>query len=203
VGKAAGAGKGLGVMLAEERVLHLLRKTGALLDGHFRLTSGRHSDRYIQCARLLQYPQYAAELGAALGERFARDEVQTVVGPAMGGILVSYEVARNLGVRSLFTERENGRMTLRRGFALAEGERVLVVEDVITTGGSVEEVLAVVREHGAVPVGVGALADRSSGKVCWMVRLEALIRLNVTSYPPEECPLCRDGIPVVKPGSRS
>ena len=190
-------------MLAEERVLHILRKTGALLDGHFKLTSGRHSDRYIQCARVLQYPQYATELGAALAGRFAGENVQAVVGPAMGGILVSYEVARHLGVRSLFTEREGGRMTLRRGFALAEGERVLVVEDVITTGGSVEEVLAVVREHGAVPVGVGALADRSGGKVCWMVRLEALIRLNVSSYPAEDCPLCREGIPVVKPGSRS
>ncbi len=190
-------------MLAEERVLHLLRKTGALLDGHFKLTSGRHSNRYIQCARLLQYPQYAAELGAALGGRFAGEDVQAVVGPAMGGILVSYEVARHLGVRSLFTERDGGGMTLRRGFALDEGERVLVVEDVITTGGSVEEVLAVVREHGAVPVGVGALADRSGGKVCWMVRLEALIKLNVSSYPAEECPLCQEGMPVVKPGSRS
>lgn len=190
-------------MLAEERVLHLLRTTGALLDGHFRLTSGRHSDRYIQCARLLQHPQYAAELGDALAERFAGNEVSAVVGPAIGGILVSYEVARYLGVRSLFTERENGRMTLRRGFSLAEGERVLVVEDVITTGGSVEEVLAVVREHGAVPVGVGFLVDRSGGKLSWPMRLESLIRLNVSSYPPEECPLCRQGVPVVKPGSRS
>jgi len=189
-------------MLAEERVLHLLHKTGALLEGHFKLTSGRHSDRYIQCARLLQYPRYAAELGAALGGRFTGEDVQAVVGPAVGGILVSYEVARHLGVRSLFTEREGGRMALRRGFSLAKGERVLVVEDVITTGGSVEEVLAVVREQGAVPVGVGAIADRSGGKVCWMMHLEVLIRLNVLSYPAEECPLCREGVPLVKPGSR-
>jgi len=190
-------------MLGEERVLHLLRETGALLDGHFLLTSGRHSDRYIQCAKLLQYPSYAAELGAGLGARFSRDGVQAVVGPAMGGILVSYEVARHLGVRSLFTEREGGRMTLRRGFTLEPGERVLVVEDVITTGGSVEEVLAVVQEHGAVPVGVGALVDRSCGQVGWTLPLESLIRLNVVSYPREECPLCRAGVEVVKPGSRS
>jgi len=176
-----------------------------MLTGHFALTSGRHSDRYFQCARVLEYPRYCELLCRELVRKWGDGElagVETVIGPALGGILVSYEVARVLGARSLFTERENGIMTLRRGFTLSPGERVLVVEDVITTGGSVREVIAVAREAGAQVAGVAVLVDRSNGNANLDVPLRALLTIPVVTYSPEECPLCREGIPAVKPGSR-
>jgi orotate phosphoribosyltransferase len=190
-------------MLSQDEVVKIFQDSGALLSGHFRLTSGRHGDRYFQCALVLQHPDYTATLCRELAERFREEGVSAVIGPAMGGIIVSYETARALGVRSLFTERENGVMKLRRGFSIAPGEKVLVVEDVVTTGGSVREVIEVVCGLGGEVVGAGVLVDRSGGRVDLGVRKEALLNMEVVSYDPGECPLCRQGIPAIKPGSRS
>ncbi len=190
-------------MLTHEEAIEIFKSTHALLSGHFKLTSGRHSNQYMQCAQVLQYPHYAAKLCASLAEHFAAQKVDVVVGPAMGGIVVAYEVARALGVRSIFTEREQGVMTLRRGFALGKKEKVLVVEDVITTGGSVKEVIEVVKATGAEIVGVGVLVDRSNGQVDFGLPTEAIVRLDIKSFPPEDCPLCKEGQPVTKPGSRN
>lgn len=186
----------------QQEYLDLFKKSKALLEGHFLLTSGQHSDQYMQCAQVLQYPERAAILARGLADYFRDYRIETVIGPAMGGILVAHEVAKALGVRALFTERENGRMRLRRGFTIEPEERILVVEDVITTGGSVREVLAVVREAGAVPVGVGVLVDRSGGKVDFELPQTSMIQMTIQAYAPTECPLCAQGIPAVKPGSR-
>lgn len=186
----------------EKDALEIFRQSGALLEGHFRLTSGKHSAQYMQCAQVLQHPALAAELVQELAARFQGKGIQTVIGPAMGGIIVAHEVGRALGTRALFAERENGVMSLRRGFNLAVGERVLVVEDVITTGGSVKEVMEVVREMGAISVGVAVLVDRSGGKVDFGLPLASVLQLNIQTYEPEICPLCAQGIPAVKPGSR-
>lgn len=190
--------------LSEEEVLQIFRRTGVLLEGHFRLTSGRHSGRYLQCAQVLQYPEYANALCREIARHHMGQKVEAVIGPALGGVIIAYEVARALGARALFAEREGGVMTLRRGFTLNPGERVLVVEDVITTGGSVREVLDIVITAGATPAGVGVLVDRSAGTVDFGLPLKALVSLNVESYPPEDCPICREGrLPLVKPGSRA
>ena len=189
--------------MTEREILDLYEKTGALMRGHFRLTSGLHSDVYLQSARVLQYPEHAAALGEELASRFRSDAVQTVLAPAIGGILVAHEVARALGVRSFFSERESGVMRLRRGFALGPGERCLVVEDVITTGGSTREVVRCVEEHGGVAVGVGSLIDRSGGAASFPVRRSALATLGAAAWDPAECPLCRTGSPAIKPGSRA
>jgi len=190
-------------MLSQAEVAKIFQDTGALLSGHFRLTSGRHGDQYFQCALVLQHPQYTEILCRELAARFQGEGVSVVIGPAMGGIIVAYETARALGARSLFTERENGVMKLRRSFTIQPGEKVLVVEDVITTGGSVKEVIEVVRALGGEVVGVGFLVDRSNGTANLGVRTEALLTMQVLSYTPEECPLCKQGLPAVKPGSRS
>ncbi|TYP52485.1 orotate phosphoribosyltransferase [Thermosediminibacter litoriperuensis] len=189
--------------MTQEQIRKLFTETGVLQTGHFILTSGRHSSKYLQCARLLQYPTAAEKACRELAQNFKDMEVQTVIGPALGGIIVSYEVARALDARALFAERENGRMVLRRGFALKPGERVLVVEDVVTTGGSVKEVSEFVKSCGAEVLAVGALVDRSGGKVDFGVPSRYLLNLEVESYLPEECPLCAQGIPAEKPGSRS
>jgi orotate phosphoribosyltransferase len=189
--------------LSERKTLALYEKTGALMRGHFRLTSGLHSDVYLQSALVLQHPEHAAALGGALAEPFRGDGVHTVLAPAIGGILVAHEVARALGVRALFTEREGGVMRLRRGFALVAGERCLVVEDVITTGGSTREVVACVEEHGASVVGVGSLIDRSGGAAVFKVKRTALATVSATTWPPDACPLCKAGSQAIKPGSRS
>jgi orotate phosphoribosyltransferase len=190
-------------MLTSEEVVSIFEKTGAMLSGHFKLTSGRHSNRYFQCAKVLQYPVHTGALCRELAARFAGENISVVIGPATGGIIVSYETARAIGVRGIFTERENGVMSLRRGFSIDPGERVLVVEDVITTGGSVLEVIDVVRSLGGIVVGAGVLVDRSGGKVDLGVKKEALLVTETISFDLEECPLCRDGIPAVKPGSRN
>ncbi|MHB1651125.1 MAG: orotate phosphoribosyltransferase [Desulfitobacteriaceae bacterium] len=182
--------------------LEVFKQSGALLEGHFLLTSGKHSAQYMQCAKVLQYPDIAAQLAEELAKSFRNQEVQTVIGPAMGGILVAYEVGRVLGVRALFTERENGVMRLRRGFQLSPGERVLVVEDVITTGGSVREVIDVVRESGAIPVGVGVLVDRSGGQADFGLPLARVVKLEIQTYSAGDCPLCAAEIPYMKQGSR-
>ena len=189
--------------MTEREVLALYEKTGALLRGHFRLTSGLHSDVYLQSALVLQYPEYAAQLGAALALPFRDAGATTVLAPAVGGILVAHEVARALGARCLFAERENSVMTLRRGFSLSPGERCLVVEDVVTTGGSTREVVDCVETQGGVLVGVGFLLDRSGGAARFPVKQVALGAVKAMTWTPEDCPLCKSGSPAVKPGSRS
>jgi orotate phosphoribosyltransferase len=189
--------------LTEKELLKIFRNSGALLEGHFLLSSGLHSNVYIQCALVLQYPHLAARLGAELGKHFQGLPVDVVVGPALGGILVAHEVARALGVRAIFTEREDGVMTLRRGFSVKPGEKVLVVEDVVTTGGSTHEVIEVLQKSGAQLVGVGALVDRHTGTLDFGVPFRSLLRLEIATYLPESCPLCEKGEPLVKPGSRS
>lgn len=197
-----------------DEVLELLRATNCLLEGHFRLTSGRHSARYLQCAQVLQHPEHAARLGAELCRRLIAAAGVTaapeapgappftaIIGPALGGIIVAHEVARAAGVRAMFTERVDGVMMLRRGFSLRPGERVAVVEDVVTTGGSVGEVVAAVRAAGAVPLAVGAIVDRGGG-VDLGLPLAALVQIDIPTYPADGCALCRQGLPVVKPGSR-
>jgi len=186
----------------EEKALELLRMSGALMDGHFRLSSGRHSGEYCQCARALEDPARAEELGRALADLFSDARVDVVVSPALGGVVIGHEVARALGVRALFTERKEGTMILRRGFALEAGERVLIVEDVVTTGGSVREVAEIVRAADADVKGFGFLVDRSSGNVDLGAPMKALVRRDMPSYEPESCPLCEAGRPVTKPGSR-
>lgn len=188
--------------LSTDEYLDLFRKSSALLEGHFLLTSGKHSAQYMQCAQVLQYPDRAGVLAEGLATTFRDMGIQTVIGPATGGILVAHEVAKALGVRALFTERENGVMRLRRGFTLSPRERVLVVEDVITTGGSVREVLSVVREFEAIPVGVGVLVDRTGGTIDFGLPQSSIIQLEIQAYEADECPLCARGIPAIKPGSR-
>jgi len=189
--------------LTERETLDRYEKRGALLRGHFRLTSGLHSDIYLQSALVLQYPEDAAALGEGLAARFRADGVQTVLAPAIGGILVAHEVARALGVRALFTEREAGVMRLRRGFTLTAGERCLVVEDVITTGGSTREVVQCVEALGGAVVGVGSLIDRSGGAAAFSVKRVALATVTAATYQPEACPLCTSGSVAIKPGSRA
>jgi len=187
-----------------EAILEVFREAGALLEGHFLLSSGLHSPKYLQCALVLQDPARAERLCSRLARAFADERVETVVGPAMGGILVAYELARALGATAIFAEREEGRMRLRRGFRIEPEQRVLLAEDVVTTGGSLREVLALVREAGAEVVGVAALVDRTSGRdPGFGMPLTALVQLDVPTHVPEECPLCREGVPVVKPGSRT
>jgi len=190
-------------MLTEKRVLEIFQETGVLLEGHFLLTSGRHSNAYLQCARVFQYPQYAEELCGVLAEMFKTAKVDLCIGPALGGVVIAYETARALGVRGLFAERDkDGTMALRRGFVIQPGERVLVLEDVVTTGGSVKEVLELVRSMGGKVVGVGTIVDRSGGLVDFGVPYTSLISLAVEAYEQTDCPLCKAGIPAVKPGSR-
>jgi orotate phosphoribosyltransferase len=187
----------------QEAVLDLFRKSGALHDGHFRLSSGLHSDRYLQSALVLQYPEFAQALGHALAERTRHLQPTVVLSPALGGIVIGHEVGRALGVRALFAERQDGALTLRRGFALAPSDRVLVVEDVITTGGSTLETAAVAEAIGARVVGAGAIVDRGTDSGRLSLPLQALVRLEVPAYPPESCPLCAAGLAIVKPGSRA
>lgn len=186
----------------ENKILEIFNKTEALLSGHFLLTSGRHSDKYFQCAKVLQYPQYNEEICKNIADYFKDYEFDTVICPAIGGIVVGQEIARQLGKRFIFAERENNNMTLRRGFGIAPGEKILVCEDVVTTGGSVFEVIDLVKQNEANVVGVGFIVDRSNGKVDFSYPQYSVIKMEVTSYSKEECPLCKKGIEVVKPGSR-
>jgi orotate phosphoribosyltransferase len=189
--------------VTSESVLDRFRRVGALLDGHFRLTSGLHSPSYLQCALVLQHPRDAEACGAALAERVRSLQPQAVLSPALGGIVIGQEVARALGVRAIFAERQDGMLTLRRGFTLAPEERVLVVEDVVTTGGSTRETIEVARAAGATVVGAAAIIDRSGGTLSLDVPFHALATLSVPAHAPDSCPLCAAGQPVVKPGSRA
>ena len=183
-------------------VVRQLKRTEALLEGHFLLSSGLHSDRYFQCARLLQYPRRAARVGRAIGDLCRPFGAQLVVSPALGGVVIGHEVGRALGVRAIFTEREQGIMRLRRGFTIAAGEQVLVVEDVVTTGKSTLEAAAAVPAAGGRVVGLASIVDRSAG-VAFPYPFRSLLKLQVATYPPESCPLCDAGkLPAIKPGSR-
>ncbi|MGL5206049.1 MAG: orotate phosphoribosyltransferase [Acidaminococcaceae bacterium] len=184
----------------EQDVMKLLEETQAVLHGHFLLTSGLHSPMYVEKFNVLQHPKYTEMLCKELAARYVNDNVELVVGPMTGGILLAHEVGKQLGTRAIFTEREDGKMTLKRGFHIEPGTRVLIVEDIVTTGGSVVEVLNVVKEHGGVPVGIGLLVDRSGGKADFGLRTEALLRLNVETFKPESCPLCEQNIPFTKRG---
>ena len=188
-------------MMTQEEVRALLVKTGAIMDGHFLLTSGLHSPHYVEKFNVLQHPMYTAQLCAAMAEKFKDANIETVVGPVTGGILLAHETGKSLGTRAIFTERVDGKMTFRRGFSLRAGERVLIVEDIVTTGGSIKEVIEVVKAAGAVPVAVSMLVDRSGGKANFGdVPHTALLTMEVETYTPETCPLCAKGVPMTKRG---
>ena len=188
------------------QLMQVFEKTGAYLKGHFRLTSGLHSPEYLQCAKVLQYPIHAEAFGKMMAQRFTSQTdalIDVVVAPAMGGLIIGHEAARALGTRFIFTERDEARkMTLRRGFAIQRGEVAVVVEDVITTGGSSREVIEILQDAGVRVLAAGSIIDRSGGRADLGVPRVALATLEVTSYAPEQCPLCRQGLPLVKPGSR-
>ncbi len=187
-----------------ETLLDLFRRSGALLEGHFRLSAGLHSPGYLQCALVLQHPQHAAALGSALAERVRPLRPVTVLSPALGGLIIGHEVARALGARAIFVEREDGAFTLRRGFTLTESERVLVVEDVVTTAGSTRETIQAARAAGAPVSGAASIVDRSGGggQASLAVPLFSLFAISLPTYDPGSCPLCEQRIPVAKPGSR-
>ncbi len=198
--------------MEEERILRHFRETDALLEGHFILSSGLHSPSYLQCAKALQYPEDAARYGNSIASAAVdhvrrsggrQGEIKTVAAPAIGGLVIGYEVARALNLRFIWTERAAGEMSLRRGFQIAEGEKILVVEDVVTTGGSVRECISVLRHYGAEVVAGASIIDRSGGQAEIGAPLFSLARLKVPAYDPGDCPLCESGIEAVKPGSRS
>jgi orotate phosphoribosyltransferase len=185
------------------QVLALFRQSGALLEGHFRLTSGLHSRAYLQSALVLQHPPHAETLGRGLADRLRGLSPTVVLSPALGGLIIGHEVARALGVRAVFAERQDGSLTLRRGFTLAPADRVVVIEDVVTTGGSTRETIAVAEAAGATVIGAGSIIDRSGGGARLTVPFHPLVTLSVDNYEPSACPLCAAGGPVVKPGSRN
>jgi orotate phosphoribosyltransferase len=189
--------------MTRDEIIKLLESVGAIRTGHFELSSGRHSATYIQCALVLQHPRHAEHLGSALGAMFKDHQVSCVVSPALGGLIIAHEVARGLGVRAIFVERDrSGQMAMRRGFELKPGERVLVIEDVWTTGGSTRETIGVVEPEGGLAVASGAIIDRSGGRLELNVPSRALLELDVPSYEPDECPQCRAGGTAQRPGSR-
>ena len=190
-------------MLSHEASSKIFMEAGALLTGHFLLTSGRHSNQYMQCAQALKNPKATEMLCQSLAKAFQDDQVELVVGPAMGGIIVSYELARQLGVEGIFSERENGQMTLRRNFTIKPGQRILVCEDVVTTGGSVQEVIEAVKAAGGQVVGVAFLVDRTGGKIDFGVKQAAALTMDITSWEAADCPWCKEGSVAIKPGSRS
>jgi orotate phosphoribosyltransferase len=187
----------------QDDVLNLFRQSGALLEGHFRLSSGLHSGGYLQCALVLQHPRHAEALGQALAAKLARLSASAVLSPALGGLIIGHEVARALGVRAIFAERQDKVLTLRRGFSLGPDDRVIVIEDVVTTGGSTRETMAVAEASGATVVAAGAVIDRSGGAPNLTVPFESLVTLSLPTYEPDNCPMCKAGTPVVKPGSRA
>ncbi|HOU08922.1 MAG TPA: orotate phosphoribosyltransferase [Caldisericia bacterium] len=180
----------------------ILESANAILTGHFKLTSGLHSDRYIQCAQVFQYPEKVEKLCKLLVQKLPTLNVQTVIGPAVGGIIFAYELSRTLGARNIYAERVDEKMTFRRNFAINPGENVIVVEDVVTTGGSAKEVAELAKANGANVVSICSLVDRSGGKVKFDSPFVPLLRLDVVAYQPEECPLCKAGRPITQPGSR-
>ncbi len=190
------------MILNEKMILEIFEKSGALLRGHFLLTSGRHSNIYFQCAKVLQYPGYSEKICGLISDHYHSTEIDTVIAPAIGGIVVGQEVARQLNKRSIFAEREDKTLSLRRGFTLDKGEKVLICEDVVTTGGSVFEVIEIVKNLGAAVAGIGYIVDRSNRKVNFGYPQFSTIKLNAVSYIQDDCQLCKAGIELVKPGSR-
>ena len=189
--------------MTETSILDYFNKCGALLDGHFVLSSGLHSPKYLQCALALQQPVDAARFGLGIAEKYAGQHVETVASPAIGGLVIGFATAQALGVRFIWTERENGMMTLRRGFSVSKDEQILVVEDVITTGGSTRECITALENNGAKVVAAASIIDRSNGAADVGVPRISLVSLDVPSYRLEDCPLCAAGIEAVKPGSRT
>lgn len=190
-------------MMTKEQVLEVFEKTGGVLKGHFKLTSGRHSDTYMQCAKLFVDTKSSELLCRELANKLEGVPCDMVVSPAIGGILMGYEMARQLNVPNIFAERENGNMTFRRGFSIPKDINVIVVEDVVTTGGSVKEVVKLVQDMGANVSAVASIVDRSNGKVDFGVKFVNLVSMDVVSYEESECPLCKQGLPIYKPGSRA
>ena len=188
--------------LPKEELLDIFRETKALLEGHFQLTSGLHSPQYFQCARVLQFPKNLHLLSGEIARHFEYNEIEVVISPAIGGIVVGTEVGRMLGARTIFAERKDGAMELRRGFEIKPGERVLVVEDVVTTGGSTREVIDLVKSAKGTVVGAGCIVDRSNGKAEFEVKHFATLQMEAVTYQPSECPLCKAGGTAIKPGSR-
>lgn len=188
--------------MTRDELLDLFRRSGALLEGHFRLSSGLHSPGYLQCALVLQHPDHADALGRAIASRTRGLGATVVLSPALGGVVIGQEVGRALGVRAIFAERQDGALVLRRGFMLADTDRVLVIEDVLTTGGSTRETIQVARVAGAQVVGAASIVDRSAGTVRFDVPFISLLDISLPTYEPGSCPLCAQGIAVVKPGSR-
>lgn len=186
-----------------EQILEHFRQTNALLEGHFILSSGLHSPKYLQCALALQFPFDAAKFGKAIAENFVNKNIETVASPAIGGLVIGYAVAQSLKVRFIWTERQNGKMTVRRGFSVKENERILVIEDVITTGGSTRECISALEEHGAKVTNAASIIDRSNGAADVGVPRIALVSMEVPSYKPEDCPMCAKGEIAIKPGSRT
>jgi len=188
--------------MTRDELLDMFRGSGALLEGHFRLTSGLHSAGYLQCALVLQHPVEADALGRAIADRLRDVRPTVVLSPAMGGIIIGQEVGRALGVRAIFAERQDGSLTLRRGFTLAPTDRVVIIEDVVTTGGSTRETIQLATAAGCTVVGAGSIVDRSGGQANLGVPYVALLQVSLPTYDPAGCPLCAQGLPVVKPGSR-
>jgi orotate phosphoribosyltransferase len=188
--------------MTRDELLDLYRRSGALLEGHFRLTSGLHSPGYLQCALVLQHPRHAEALGRAIADRVRDLRPTVVLSPALGGVVIGQEVGRALGVRAIFAERQDGKMSLRRGFTLEASDRVLVVEDVMTTGGSTRETIDVAKAAGGQVVGAASIVDRSGGALTFDVPYASLLEIALPTYEPDKCPLCAQGLPVVKPGSR-
>jgi orotate phosphoribosyltransferase len=187
----------------QREVIQIFQNAGVLLQGHFLLSSGLHSAHYLQCAKVLQHPQACAKLARALAAHFKKQEVTAVIGPALGGIILAYELARALGARALFAEREAGKMCLRRGFSVSKDEKVLIAEDVITTGGSLKELIQLLKIYETKIVGIAALIDRSGKKLPFgKIRFECLKKIKIKTYEPQACPLCKQGLTLVKPGSR-
>ncbi|HZJ78146.1 MAG TPA: orotate phosphoribosyltransferase [Clostridia bacterium] len=191
-------------MLSQEKITEILKEAGVLLEGHFLLTSGRHSNKYLQCAKIFRNTKYSEVLCSELALIFKDNGIQLVIGPAMGAVQMAYEVSRHLKTENFFTERDpDGKMALRRGFAIEPGARVLVVEDVVTTGGSVKEVIELINSLGGVVAGVGSIVDRTGGNIDFGVPFKAVYSAQVTSWEPEECPICKEGkIELAKLGSR-
>lgn len=186
----------------KKEIRELLVETDVIQEGHFVLSSGRHADIYMQCAKVLQYPKHASTLAAEIAKKWQEKEIDVVIGPALGGIVLSYAVAAELGVRSIFSERKNGEMKIRRGFELKPGERVLVVEDVVTTGGSVKEVLQVLEELDVEIVGLSSIVDRSNGEVEFNYDFQALLPVDIKSYNAGKCKLCKEEVEITRPGSK-
>lgn len=189
--------------MTSNEILDILKTSNALLEGHFILTSGLHSPQYVEKFRLLENPRYTEQLCKQMAQLFKDKNVSIVIGPMTGGIILSYEIGKQLGTNAIFTERIEGKMTLRRGFTLSADDRVLIVEDIITTGGSIDEVIEVVEKNGAKIIGITCILDRSNGKAQFKYPFKPLMKMDVVTYKPDECPLCKKGVAAYKPGATS